>query len=136
MSEPPGAPFTAFLGALLEEKRAGYARLSLKTDERHADARGKVHAGVLTSIMDSVVGISLGQLRGQGAREREGPHATIEMSASFYAWATPGDDIIAEGRVTHMDERVAFGEVETTRVSDGELLAKARLTFALPGRRD
>ena len=136
MPEAPGAPFTAFIGALLEEKREGYARLSLHADDRHTDSRGRVHSGVLTSIMDSVVGISLGQLRGEGAREREGPHATIEMSTSFYAWASPGDDIVAEGRVTHLGERIAFGEVEATRGASGELLAKARLTFALPGRRD
>lgn len=135
MAELPGAPFTAFIGALLEDKREGYARLTLATDSRHANASGRVHAGVLTAVMDSVVGISLSRLRGEGAREREGPHATIEMTASFYEWADPGETLVFEGGVTHLAERVAFGEAEARRVRDGALLAKARLTFALPARR-
>ncbi|MEK7248013.1 MAG: PaaI family thioesterase [Chloroflexota bacterium] len=132
MAEQPGAPFTAYIGALLEEKAEGYSRLSLKTDTRHADASGCVHPGVLTSVMDSVIGIGLSRLRGDDAREKHGPHATIGMSTSFYAQATPGDELVFEGRVIRLTDRVAFGEVETRRTADGEMIAKAHLTFAIP----
>jgi uncharacterized protein (TIGR00369 family) len=126
------APFTRFIGAMAEEKAEGHCRLSLTAGPQHADSLGRVHGGVLTSIMDSVIGISLGRLRGEDARRRS-PHATIDMSTSFYAWAFPGDEIVCEGHVTHIGEHVAFGEVEARRLPDGELLAKARLTFAIPG---
>lgn len=132
MAEHPGAPFTAFIGAMLEEKTEGYARLVLKTGAQHADTSGRIHAGVLTSVMDSVIGISLGQLRGEEARKQHGPHATIAMSTSFYGWAAPGDEILFEGRVVRVDTGVAFGEVEARRRSDDEPLAKAHLTFAIP----
>ena len=135
MAEKPGAPFAAYIGAMLEDKGEGYSRLSLKTGPEHADRAGSVHPGVLTSLMDSVIGIGLSRLR---EREREQsetyrPHATIEMSTSFYAQAAIGDELIFEGRVVHMSDRVAFGEVETRRTSDDEVIAKARLTFAIPG---
>lgn len=130
---PVRAPFTAFIGGMSEEIREGYARLTVQTGPEHVDRLGRVHSGVLTSLMDSVVGVSLGQLRGEEER-RARPHATIEMSTSFYAWAAPGDEIVAEGSVTHLAETVAFGEVEARRGSDSELLAKARLTFAIPLR--
>lgn len=134
MAEPVGAPFTAYIGGLLEEMSEGYARISLLTGPSHSDALGRIHTGVLTSLMDSAIGIALGNLRGKDSRESEGPHATIEMSTSFYGEALPGDELRVEGRVTALSGRIAFGEVETHRESDGELLAKARLTFAIPGR--
>jgi uncharacterized protein (TIGR00369 family) len=131
--EPVSAPFTRFIGAVAEETGEGYARLSLQTGPEHADALGHVHTGALTSVMDSVIGIALGRLRGRDMLDR-GPHATIEMTTSFYGHADPGAAITAEGRVVHVGDDVAFGEVEA-RLADGRVLAKARLTFVIPGRR-
>jgi acyl-coenzyme A thioesterase 13 len=130
MVEPIRAPFAAFIGAIAEEMSEGYVRLSLQTGPQHADVNGWVHTGVLTAVMDSVIGIALGTLRGERGTYR--PHATIDMSTSFFSQATPGDEIVAEGRVIKVAERVAFGEVEARRRGDGELIAKARLTFAIP----
>lgn len=132
MPEPVRAPFTAYVGAVAEHVSEGYVRLSLMTYPHHADNAGRVHTGVLTTVMDSVIGIGLGRLRGDAARQEQGPHATIDMNTSFYGYATPGDEIVFEGRVTRIGEGVAFGEAEAHRRSDGELLAKARLTFAIP----
>jgi len=134
VAEPVRAPFTAYVGAVAEEISEGYVRLALVTGPQHADANGWVHTGVLTTVMDSVIGIALGTLRGERGTYR--PHATIDMSTSFYAQATPGNEIIAEGRVTQLGDSVAFGEVEARRRSDSELLAKARLTFAIPAARE
>jgi uncharacterized protein (TIGR00369 family) len=135
VAEPVRAPFTAYVGAVAEHVSEGYVRLSLVTGPQHADFAGRVHTGVLTTVMDSVIGIGLGRLREAGARRRLGPHATIDMSTSFYASAAPGDEIVCEGRVTRLGEAVAFGEADARRRSDGELLAQARLTFAIPESR-
>ena len=135
MPERPGAPFTAFIGALVDEMSEGHGRLTLATGPQHADASGHVHTGVLASVMDSVIGIALGRLRGEEA-QTHGPHATIEMSTSFYSQAVPGDELVFEGQVVCLAERVAFGEVETRRAGDGEPIARARLTFAIPRSRE
>ena len=135
MPEPISAPFTRYIGAVAEEISEGRVRLSVQTGPQHADRWGRIHTGVLTSVMDSVIGIGLGRARGEGAREAPRPHATIERSPSFYATARPGEEIGAEGRVLRIDGPVAFGEVEAHRRSDRELLAKARLTFIIPGAR-
>lgn len=135
MPEPPSAAFTAYIGALIAEKTAGDGRLTLTTGPQHTDLGGHVHPGVLTSVMDSVIGIALGQLRGEGAREKHGPHATIEMSTSFYSQAAPGDQLVFEGRIVRLAERFAFGEAETRRAADNEVIARAHLTFAIPGAR-
>ncbi len=133
MPEEPGAPFAAYIGGMLDEKREGYSRLTLTTGPQHADRNGQVHPGVLTSIMDSVIGIGLSRLRAGEPRETYRPHATIEMSSSFYAQAEIGDALVFEGRVVRMGHGVAFGEVETRRASDDEVIARARLAFVVPG---
>jgi uncharacterized protein (TIGR00369 family) len=125
------APFTAFIGAETEERREGYARLSLLLREHHTNPNGVMHGGVITTLMDSALGMSLGALRGEKARRV--PHATVEMNAGFLAGARPGDRIVVEGRVIHLGRSIAFGEAEAHR-SDGELIAKGRLTFAIRSR--
>ena len=131
MVERGVAPFTAFIGAEVEELREGYARLSLVLEERHTNPNGVMHGGVITTLMDSALGASLSALRGQEARRN--PHATVEMNASFLAAARPGDRIVVEGRVLRLGKTVAFGEAEARR-GDGELIAKGRLTFAIRNR--
>jgi uncharacterized protein (TIGR00369 family) len=125
------APFTAFIGAEMEELREGYARLSLVLEERHTNPNGVMHGGVITTLMDSALGVSLSALRGQDARRN--PHATVEMNASFLAGARPGDRIVVEGQVLRLGKTVAFGEAEARR-GDGELIAKGRLTFTIRNR--
>ncbi|GAG45461.1 unnamed protein product, partial [marine sediment metagenome] len=100
MAERGVAPFTEFIGAKVEELREGYARLSLVLEECHTNPNGVMHGGVITTLMDSALGVSLSALRGQDARRN--PHATVEMNASFLAGARPGDRIVVEGRVLRL----------------------------------
>ena len=111
----------------------GCVQLEVTTRPEHADSSGIVHPGVLTSLMDSTIGIALGRLRGGKEQEREGPRAPIEMNSNFHASARPGDTVVAEGRVTRLADRFAFGEAEA-RLADRGLLARARFTCAIPGR--
>jgi len=68
MVERGVAPFTAFMGAEVEELREGYARLSLVLEERDNSPNGVMHGGVIMTLMDSALGASLSALRGQDAR--------------------------------------------------------------------
>ncbi|MDO8615228.1 MAG: PaaI family thioesterase [Dehalococcoidia bacterium] len=125
----PRAQFTAFIGGVVEEVREGYCRLGLVAGPQHLDRDGALHAGVLTTLLDSSLGIALGGLRGRSGGPRS--QATIEMSAGFPGRAQSGDKIVVEGRVTHLLETVAFGRAEARRDRDGEVIAEARLTFAV-----
>ncbi len=132
MDERRRSPFSAHIGAEMEELREGYARLSLVLQPHHTNPSGVMHGGVIMTMMDSALGASLGALRGEEARRN--PHATVEMNASFLSGARPGDRIVVEGRVLRLGKTIAFGEAEARR--DGELIAKGRLTFAIrPGGR-
>ncbi len=124
------SPFSAHIGAEMEELREGYARLSIVLETRHTNPNGVMHGGVITTMMDSALGAALGALRGEEASRS--PHATVEMNASFLAGARPGDRIVVEGRVLRLGKTIAFGEAEARR--GDELIAKGRLTFAIRDR--
>jgi uncharacterized protein (TIGR00369 family) len=123
------ASFTEFIGARVEQVDEGVCRLSLTVTPDHLDARGVLHTGVLTSLMDATIGIGLGYLRRDEVRHR--PHATIEMNASFLAEAATGDEIEVEGRVIRQGRSIAFGESVARRRPHGDTLALSRLTFAI-----
>jgi uncharacterized protein (TIGR00369 family) len=119
-------PFVHSLGPELEERRGGYARMTLETTPRHAGADGKVHGGVLTTLMDSTLAIALGELRGGVST-----HSSVAMNATFLAPVVPGQGVMIEGRIIQMEPAVAFGEADATVRETGELIAKARVTFAI-----
>jgi len=120
-------PFVHSLGPALEEKRGGYARMSLATGSRHAAQDGMLHGGVLTTLMDSTLAIALRELRGAGATR----HSSVEMSTTYLAPVVPEQTIVVEGRIIHVEPAVAFGEADATLRDTGEVVAKARVTFAL-----
>ncbi len=124
------SPFSAHIGAEMEELREGYARLSIVLEPHHTNPNGVMHGGVITTMMDSALGAALGALRGEEAGRN--PHATVEMNASFLAGARPGDRIVVEGRVLRLGRTIAFGEAEARR--GDELIAKGRMTFAIRSR--
>ena len=124
------SPFSAHIGAKMEELREGYARLSIVLETRHTNPNGVMHGGVITTMMDSALGAAIGALRGEEASRS--PHATVEMNASFLAGARPGDRIVVEGRVLRLGKTIAFGEAEARR--GDELIAKGRFTFAIRDR--
>ena len=124
------SPFSAHIGAEMEELRDGYARLSLVLEPRHTNPNGVMHGGVITTMMDSALGAALGSLRGPESGRT--PHSTVEMNASFLAGARPGDKIVVEGRVLRLGKSIAFGEAEARK--GDELIAKGRLTFAIQSR--
>lgn len=133
-SRIPSAQFTAFVGDVVEVAKERYVRLSLSAGPQHMDRGGAVHGGVITTLLDSAIGIALSVLRGREVMRRR-PHATIEMSTSFLVQAHAGDEIVVEGRVVRTTETLAFGEAEALRAADGEVLAMSRLTFAISGER-
>jgi uncharacterized protein (TIGR00369 family) len=118
--------FVAATGVVVEERSRGYARLTVSVEPRHLGLAGRVHAGVLTSAMDTALAVALRELRGEGASL----HSSIEMNASFLATVAAGETVTVEGRITDLQQAVAFGEAEA-RDGGGELLAKGRVTFAL-----
>jgi uncharacterized protein (TIGR00369 family) len=121
-------PFVHMLGPVLEERRAGYARMVIGTGPRHAAHDGNLHGGVLTTLMDSTLAIALRELRGEGATTL---HSSVEMNATFLSPVVPGDRIVIEGNITHAGPAVAFGEATAVSSKTSEPVAQASVTFAI-----
>ena len=124
-------PFVHSLGPVLEKRRAGYARMSIETGARHAALDEKLHGGVLTTLMDSTLAIALRALRGPGATM----HSSVEMNTTFLAPVSPGEPVVIEGRIIELQPAVAFGEADAWLRESGEVVARARVTFAIQQER-
>ena len=81
--------------------------------------------------MDSTLAIALRELRGDGASR----HSSVEMNTTFLAPVVPGQQIVIEGRIVQVEPTVAFGEADATLRDTGEVVAKARVTFAIQQER-
>jgi len=125
------SPFSAFIGARADEVGEGYVRLALTLAEEHTNPSGVMHGGVVMTLMDSAMGLTLRLQRGEDVAAAA-PHATIEMNVSFLAAARVGDEVLVEGRLLRLGRTIAFGEAEARKRDDDRLIAKGRLTFAIP----
>jgi len=127
------SPFLALVGATIEEAREGYARLSLKLEQKHTNPNGVMHGGVVTTLLDEALAIAVGAARGVDA-VRAQPHTAIEMNASFLAAAREGDELVVEGTLLKSGRTVFFGEAEARKRGDNKLISKGRVTFVIPKR--
>ncbi len=128
------SPFVELVGGRMEECREGYVRMSLEVRPHHTNPHGVMHGGVITTLMDDVMGRVIASVRGLEAM-RDSPHATVDMNVSFLSAARPGDALVVEGRVLRLGKTVAFGEAEARRRGDDDPIARGRFTFVIaPGR--
>ncbi len=122
--------FVDLIGGEMEEWQEGLVRLSLAVKPHHTNPHGVMHGGVVTTLMDEVMGGVIASVRGLEAM-RAAPHSTVDMNVSFLSAARPGDEMVVEGRVLRLGKTVAFGEAEARRRGDGELVARGRFTFLI-----
>jgi uncharacterized protein (TIGR00369 family) len=121
------APFYATLGFRFDEVSAGRARLRMDVDQRHLNADGIVHGGLLPALADAAMGSAARTLHGERAQL-----LTVESSLR-YLRAVEGGRITAEARVVKAGRRVAFMEVDVAD-SGGELVARGGATFVIQMR--
>lgn len=132
-TEPRRSPFLDLVGATVEETREGYARLSLKLEQKHTNPNGVMHGGVVTTLLDEALAIAVATARGAEA-VRAQPHTAIEMNASFLSAAREGDELVVVGTLLKSGRTVFFGEAEARTRGDNKLISKGRVTFVIPKR--
>jgi len=92
-------------------------------DERHLQAYGTGHGGVIAGLLDAAMGLAvLGRLPAdEGA-------STIEMKLNFTAAARPGE-LSATGQVLHAGRRIVTASAQA-HDAQGRLVAAGQGTFA------
>lgn len=111
----PDGPFTEPLGPLfIREDGSGFA---FRATERHCNARGGVHGGMLMTFADQVLGLAV--QRAVGSLDV----ATVSLNCDLVAGAVPGDLIEGEAEISRISRSIVF--VRGTLGCGGRILMNA-----------
>ncbi|MFH2218518.1 MAG: hotdog fold thioesterase [Pseudomonadota bacterium] len=111
-------PFANHLGAVVEEIRPGYSRVSLRVTEEMANFHGITHGSVIFALGDMAFAAA-GNSHGQTA-------LALNVSISFLKASKPGDHLVAEAKEQHAGGRTALYEINIFNKKSGELVAKSQ----------
>ncbi|MGD1934611.1 MAG: PaaI family thioesterase [Candidatus Phaeomarinobacter sp.] len=98
-------PFEAFMGPFYSEtaQNDGLKRKeAFIVDDRHVDADGKLHPGMLMTFADAIVGGTAWNSSGRR------PCVTLSMQTSYTGIARAGDLVIGHTRLTRKTRAVVF----------------------------
>lgn len=121
---PLDNPFLEWMGITLTAWSAGYAEMQLPTSRNLTNRTGRIHGGVICSLLDSVSGYA-------GLYAPPGEPAlrslTLSLTTNFLA-SGEGDMLIAKGYVERKGRSLFFTRAEVW-LDDTLLLATAVGTF-------
>ena len=126
MALPDGLTQSAFsqlLGCRVQSLEDGVAHVALSLEPQLRNRAGKLHGGVLFSLVDISMGLACSSTHGFDQQS-----ATIECKIN-YIRAVEDGDVLCTSRVIHAGRRTLVVEAD---VYQGErLVAKAQGTFAV-----
>src|SRR5689334_4142523 len=96
----------------------------LRTDERHANASGSVHGGLLATLCDTAVGHAI-----RDEADGISGAVTVSLTVDYLAAAEPGTTLEARTEVEKLGGRLAFADCSVT--SDGKEVVRARAVFSV-----
>lgn len=124
---PDQGPFLEHIGPVhVREEDDGSSVFGLRAEERHANHRGTVQGGMLSTFADFALGRAI-EFDADDDRER----ATVSLTVDFLKPAEPGDWIEARSRVDRVGGTLAFAETSIT-AGDREVV-RARAVFGVAG---
>lgn len=114
--------FLTTIGTAAPEAADGRATLSMDVDDRHLNAAGTVHGGLLATLVDTTMGAAI-----LSVVDNETP-ATSQLTVTYLRPGKPGPlTVTATVRKRGDNLTVCESEVE----QDGKSLVHALATFAL-----
>ncbi|MBS4214627.1 PaaI family thioesterase [Neobacillus rhizophilus] len=116
--------FRDLIGLQIEDIGDGTATLSLAVQDQLLQGAGMVHGGVITTLIDSVIGSAV-----RSVMSEQTISLTAELNINFFRPATQGR-IFAGGRVINRGKLLAVG-VGDVKDEAGKLLATGRATYVL-----
>ncbi len=122
----PGPPAAELVGFAPTYVMPGRVVLAYEPREEHYNTLGAVHGGILTTVLDTVMGCAVHSKLDVGVAP-----VTIELKTSFVHPVTLGSGILrAEGTVVHPGSRVATAEARLEG-EDGTLYAHASSSWLI-----
>jgi uncharacterized protein (TIGR00369 family) len=118
------SPFYRWSGMRVTASEPGSVTLSLDLAEHHANLQGFAHGGVLATLADAAMGLSLRSAMEPGRR-----HVTIELGVHYLRPVRTGT-LHATGQAVRVGREVAYAEAA---INDerGTELARASGTYSV-----
>ena len=124
-----GSPFYRWSGIRVAAVEPGSVSVSLDLSEHHANLQGFAHGGVLATLADAAMGLSVRSALEPGRR-----HVTIELGV-HYLRAIKTGTVTATGQAVRIGREVAYAEAAVTD-ERGTDLARASGTYSVTAPRD
>ena len=121
---PNQGPYLELIGPVQHRPGSESPVFGLLAGERHANHRGTVHGGLLSTLADFALGRAVEADAADG-KDR----ATVSLTVDFLRPATPGDWIETRTRVERVGSTLAFADVSLC--ADGKELVRARAVWAV-----
>jgi uncharacterized protein (TIGR00369 family) len=123
---PNQGPFLETVGPIQVRERGEELVLGMLTEERHANHRGTVQGGLLSTFADFALGRAI-----EADAEDDKDRATVSLTVDFLKPAKPGDWIESRTRVDRVGGTLAFADCSLT-VDDREIV-RARAVWVVAG---
>jgi uncharacterized protein (TIGR00369 family) len=119
-------PFLQHIGPIHVRTDADELVFGLLAEERHANHRGTVQGGLLSTFADFTLGRAI-----EADAEDDKPRATVSLTVDFLKPAKPGDWIEARGHVDRVGSTLSFADCSLT--VDGKEIVRARAVWVVAG---
>jgi uncharacterized protein (TIGR00369 family) len=123
---PNQGPFLEHIGPIHVRENADELTLGLRAEERHANHRGTVQGGVLSTFADFALGRAI-----EADAEDDKERATVSLTVDFLKPGKPGDWIESRTRVDRVGGTLAFADC-SLMVEDREIV-RARAVWVVAG---
>ncbi len=119
-------PYLEYVGPIHVRDRDGELTFGLQAEERHANHRGTVQGGLLSTFADFVLGRAI-----EADADDDKPRATVSLTVDFLKPAKPGDWIEGHGRVDRVGSTLSFADCALT--VEGKEVVRARAVWVTAG---
>lgn len=119
-------PFLEHIGPIHVRTDGDGLTFGLLTEERHANHRGTIQGGLLSTFADFVLGRAI-----DADADDDKPRATVSLTVDFLKPAKPGDWIEGHGRVDRVGGTLSFADCALT--VEGKEIVRARAVWVTAG---
>lgn len=123
---PNQGPFLEHIGPILIREDGDELVLAIQTQERHANHRGTVQGGLLSTFADFALGRAI-EADADDGKDR----ATVSLTVDFLKPAQPGDWIESRTKVDRVGGTLSFADCSLC-VGDKEIV-RARAVWVVAG---
>jgi uncharacterized protein (TIGR00369 family) len=119
-------PFVEHIGPVHVRQGGDELVLGLRAEDRHANHRGTVQGGLLSTLADFALGRAI-----DADADDDKDRATVSLTVDFLKPAQPGDWIESRTRVDRVGGTLAFADCSPT--VEGREIVRARAVWVVAG---